>query len=91
MLDMPLDVIIEICSYLHPKDLLNLARSSKDLRKFFMSRNSSSAWKAARATVTQPLPGLPLCPADLSEPAYANLMFDAYCHVSCIGCFRNYR
>ncbi|KAI0083912.1 hypothetical protein BDY19DRAFT_611129 [Irpex rosettiformis] len=81
MLDMPLDIIVEICSHLHPRDLLHLARSSKVLRKFFMSRNSTLAWKAARLTLIDPL--LPPCPNDLSEPAYANLMFDTHCH-SCL-------
>ncbi|KAI0700099.1 hypothetical protein BC835DRAFT_1540815 [Cytidiella melzeri] len=76
MLDMPLDVIMEICSLLHPKDLLNLTRTSKGLREFFMSRNTLSLWKAARLN----LPTLPPCPADLTEPAYANLMFDPHCH-----------
>ncbi|KAI0698460.1 hypothetical protein BC835DRAFT_653701 [Cytidiella melzeri] len=76
MLDMPLDVILEICSHLHPKDLLNLARTTKDLRKFFMGRNSLTFWKAAQLNI----PDLPPCPTDLTEPAYANLMFDAHCH-----------
>ncbi|KAI0088544.1 hypothetical protein BDY19DRAFT_993936 [Irpex rosettiformis] len=78
MLDMPLDVIMEICGHLHPRDLLHLARSSKDLRDFFMSRNSALFWKAARLALTSPC--LPPCPTDLSEPAYANLMFDSHCH-----------
>ncbi|KAI0738742.1 hypothetical protein BC629DRAFT_1300122 [Irpex lacteus] len=78
MLDMPLDVVLEICSHLLPRDLLHLARTSKSLRSFFMSRSSRSMWKSACTNV----PGLPPCPSDLSEPAYANLMFDAHCHVS---------
>ncbi|KAI0768946.1 hypothetical protein BC629DRAFT_808024 [Irpex lacteus] len=76
MLDMPLDVVLEICSHLLPRDLLHLARTSKALRAFFMSRSSQSMWKSACANV----PGLPPCPSDLSEPAYANLVFDAHCH-----------
>ncbi|KAI0768389.1 hypothetical protein BC629DRAFT_1536111 [Irpex lacteus] len=77
MLDMPLDVVLEICSYLHPKDVLSLSRASKDLRKFFMSRNSASIWKAALAN----LPALPPCPDDLSVPAYVNLVFSENCHI----------
>ncbi|KAI0768923.1 hypothetical protein BC629DRAFT_805936 [Irpex lacteus] len=76
MLDMPLDVVMEICSHLFPKDLLNLARTSKSLRTFFMSRSSQHMWKAACSSV----PGLPSCPPDLSEPAYVNLLFDTHCH-----------
>ena len=35
-------------------------------------------WKRTRENVEE----LPACPNDLSEPAYANLMFSAHCHVS---------
>ncbi|KAI0093010.1 hypothetical protein BDY19DRAFT_1045335 [Irpex rosettiformis] len=80
MLDMPLDVILEICSHLHPKDVLNLSRTSKDLRKFLMNRSSKSFWLAALSN----LPNLPPCPGDLSEPAYVNLMFSIHCH----GCLK---
>ncbi|KAI0698361.1 hypothetical protein BC835DRAFT_1334872 [Cytidiella melzeri] len=85
MLDMPLDVILDICSHLNPKDLLNLARTSRDLREFFMSRNTLPFWKAARLNTEK----LPPCPSDLSEPAYANLMFDAHCH-NCLSKNCNY-
>lgn len=97
MLDMPLDVIHEvrevsptrieyldlmyripkICLYLLPKDLLNMARTSKELRAYFMSRNTQRLWQAARLNI----PDLPPCPDDLSEPAFANLVFDPHCHV----------
>ncbi|KAI0744136.1 hypothetical protein C8Q80DRAFT_881284 [Daedaleopsis nitida] len=73
---MPLDILIEIFSLLHPRDLLSLARSSKDFRALLMSRNSASFWKAARQQVA----GLPECPPYLSEPAYANLVFSTHCH-----------
>ena len=58
-------------------DLLNLARTGKHLRNTLMRRSGISVWKAVRATVK----GLPECPSDLSEPQYANLMFDMFCHV----------
>ena len=63
---------------MHPRDLLNLARTTKDFRTFLMSRNAAPFWKAAR----QQVEGLPDCPAHLSEPAYANLVFFSHCHVS---------
>ncbi|KAI0362026.1 hypothetical protein OH77DRAFT_1441188 [Trametes cingulata] len=61
---------------MHPRDLLNLARTSEAFRAFLMSRNSAPFWRAARQTVE----GLPDCPPYLSEPEYANLMFFAHCH-----------
>ena len=92
---MPLDVLYMVCftfepsytlftlysfqilSLLDPLDLLHLARTSKDFRNLLMSRSSISLWKVARLNIE----GLPDCPPYLSEPAYANLAFDAHCHV----------
>ncbi|KAI0744141.1 hypothetical protein C8Q80DRAFT_1122411 [Daedaleopsis nitida] len=65
-----------IFSLLHPRDLLNLARTSKAFRAFLMSRHCASLWKAAR----QQMPSLPECPSHLSEPVYANLVFFTHCH-----------
>ncbi|KZT71841.1 hypothetical protein DAEQUDRAFT_736635 [Daedalea quercina L-15889] len=70
MPNMPLDILME------PRDLLNLARTSKPFRELLMSRGSARMWKTARAIVD----GLPECPEHLSEPAYANLAFFAHCH-----------
>ncbi|KAJ3770832.1 hypothetical protein FB446DRAFT_691664 [Lentinula raphanica] len=75
--DMPLDVILEIFCYLEPRDLLRLARTTKDLRGILMSRSSENIWRIARGNVE----GLPPCPVDLNEPQYANLLFESYCHV----------
>ncbi|KAI0374825.1 hypothetical protein BV20DRAFT_1010494 [Pilatotrama ljubarskyi] len=79
MPNMPLDVLTEIFSVMHPRDVLNLARTSAAFRGFLMSRNSAPFWRAARRTVN----GLPDCPPHLSEPEYANLMFFSHCH-SCL-------
>ncbi|KAJ7591655.1 hypothetical protein C8J56DRAFT_936110 [Mycena floridula] len=73
----PLDVLFEIFGYLEPLDILRLSRTTKDLRSILMSRSSVSVWKAARSNI----PDLPPLPEDLTEPQYANLAFDAYCHI----------
>ncbi|KAI0689357.1 hypothetical protein C8T65DRAFT_672976 [Cerioporus squamosus] len=73
---MPLDILVEIFSLLHPRDLVNLARTARDFRAFLMSRDSAPFWRAARKQVD----GLPDCPPFLSEPAYANLVFSTHCH-----------
>ena len=44
-----------------------------------MDKSSAFIWKTARRHV-EPA-GLPDCPADLTEPEYANLAFYARCHV----------
>ncbi|KAJ3893127.1 hypothetical protein GG344DRAFT_18943, partial [Lentinula edodes] len=77
MLKLPLDLELEIYSYLEPLDLLRLSRTSKDLRVFLMSRSNAIVWRTARMNV----PDLPPLPSDLSEPEYANLVFASYCHV----------
>ncbi|KAI0332365.1 hypothetical protein GY45DRAFT_1335658 [Cubamyces sp. BRFM 1775] len=80
MLEMPLDVLFEIFGRMHPRDLLNLARTSKDFRSLLMSRTTTILWRAAR----QQIQGLPECPPFLSEPQYANLLFFSYFH----GCLK---
>ncbi|KAH0584489.1 hypothetical protein J132_04007 [Termitomyces sp. J132] len=72
---MPLDILYEIFLQLDPIDILSLSRVSKSLRKILMRRSSTYIWKNARARI----PGLPECPIDMSEPAYANLAFYPYC------------
>lgn len=68
----------QILAYLEPTDLLALARTCKDLRANMMHRSSAHVWRAARLNVED----LPPCPEDMSEPAYANLLFRTDCHVS---------
>ncbi|KAI0807304.1 hypothetical protein C8Q74DRAFT_1226973 [Fomes fomentarius] len=76
MPNMPLDVLIEIFTVMHPRDLLNLARTSKPFRALLMSRSAKPFWKASIAGIE----GLPKCPPYLSEPAFVNLLFFSHCH-----------
>ncbi|KAJ3770337.1 hypothetical protein FB446DRAFT_790599 [Lentinula raphanica] len=75
--DVPLDVILEIFCYLEPRDLLRLARTTKDLRGMLMTKSSVNIWRSALENVE----GLPPCPPDLNEPQYANLLFEPHCHI----------
>ncbi|KAI0077451.1 hypothetical protein K474DRAFT_1661710 [Panus rudis PR-1116 ss-1] len=77
--NMPLDIIFEVFKHLQPLDLLNLARTSKAFRRLLLSKSAAIHWKAARKKI----PGLPECPNDMSEPAYASLLFDTRCQ-SCL-------
>ncbi|RPD66061.1 hypothetical protein L226DRAFT_608973 [Lentinus tigrinus ALCF2SS1-7] len=76
MPNMPLDVLMEIFGFMHPKDLLNLARTSKAFRSFLMNRAAQPLWKASMARVDN----LPSCPAYMTEPQYINLLFFNHCH-----------
>lgn len=68
----------KIFSHLEPSDLLHLTRVAKAFRSFLLNKNALGIWRSARRNVDD----LPDCPPFLSEPAYANLMFSPYCHVS---------
>lgn len=72
------DAIPQIFGHLDPRDVLQLARTTKPLRNMLMHRSATSVWKHARENV----PDLPDIPPDLAEPQYANLLFDPFCHVS---------
>ncbi|KAH9857686.1 hypothetical protein C2E23DRAFT_928193 [Lenzites betulinus] len=76
VLNMPLDVFFECISHLKPIDVLQLARTSKELRGMLMSRSSRHIWIAARKNV---VPRLPDCPDYLSEAQYAHLVFERTC------------
>ncbi|KAF9231193.1 hypothetical protein BU15DRAFT_56478 [Melanogaster broomeanus] len=76
--ELNLDVLFQILGFLHPMDLLNLARTTKAFRQLLMRKSSAFVWKAALGRVE----GLPACPPDLNEPQYAYLAFYPHCHVS---------
>ncbi|KIK59162.1 hypothetical protein GYMLUDRAFT_245584 [Collybiopsis luxurians FD-317 M1] len=62
--DTPLDIVLEIFCHLDPGDLLCLARTTKDFRRFLMSKSSEGIWRTDRKGVE----GLPYRPDDLNEP-----------------------
>ncbi|KAJ6502646.1 hypothetical protein DFH09DRAFT_1441321 [Mycena vulgaris] len=76
VLTTPLDILFEVFGHLTPSDVLVLARTTKALRRVLMHRSSISVWRAALRNV----PGLPDMPPEMSEPAWANLVFDRHCH-----------
>ncbi|KAI4294683.1 hypothetical protein K525DRAFT_290413 [Schizophyllum commune Loenen D] len=75
LLELPLDVVYEIFSHLHPSHLLNVSRTNKALRAMLMCRNARSVWKASFGNY----PDIPPVPDDLNEPQYARLLFDKSC------------
>ncbi|KAF8844141.1 hypothetical protein BDN67DRAFT_871570, partial [Paxillus ammoniavirescens] len=77
LMEMPMDILFEIFGHLMPLDVLRLARTTKQFRRVLMHRSSLSIWIAARKNV----PDLPDCPPHMSEPQFANLVFDTHCHV----------
>ncbi|KAI0716139.1 hypothetical protein C8T65DRAFT_572287 [Cerioporus squamosus] len=77
--NMPMDILCEVFCYLHPQDLLHLARTTKAFRKLLMSRSSAAIWRRARENI----PRFPSCPKDMMEPEYAAFMIEGpHCQVS---------
>ena len=72
--------MIQVASHLSPYDILQLSRSSKELRAILLSRKSRGIWIAARQDMVPPMPD---CPEEhLSEPRYAQLFYERTCDVS---------
>jgi F-box domain len=68
----------KIFGHLPPSGLLSLSRVSKAFRQLLMSRSSLFLWKTSYSLI----PDVPTCPEDMSEPAWAHLLFGgAYCYV----------
>ncbi|KAI0730868.1 hypothetical protein C8Q76DRAFT_716480 [Earliella scabrosa] len=74
--DLAVEIQLEIFGNLHPRDLLNLARTCRKFRAFFLHRTNERLWHAARENAG---PDLPPCPPFMSEPAFMNLLFGTCC------------
>ncbi|PIL34375.1 hypothetical protein GSI_03150 [Ganoderma sinense ZZ0214-1] len=79
--DLPLDVFLEIAYEVTPLDLINLAQTSKTLRRLLMSKKNRAVWTSALGDV----PEFPPCPTDMCEPLYAALVFGKYCFGCGVG------
>ncbi|KAG8927604.1 hypothetical protein FRC00_002035, partial [Tulasnella sp. 408] len=73
LMNMPVDIFTEVCSYLGPYGLRHLALTSKRLWDILMTKEARHIWKAAIASVSD----LPDCPTDLNEPQYIVSYFDS--------------
>ncbi|KIY66568.1 hypothetical protein CYLTODRAFT_491348 [Cylindrobasidium torrendii FP15055 ss-10] len=77
LLDVPADVLYEICSYLHPLMVLYLSRACKTLRSIFMSEASRYAWRTSFESIF--FDGIRDVRSDICEPRLANLLFEDRC------------
>ncbi|KAG9040631.1 hypothetical protein FS837_000377 [Tulasnella sp. UAMH 9824] len=78
LMNMPVDIFTEVCSYLGPHDLRRLALTSKRLWAILMTKEAKHIWKAAIASTS----GLPKCPTDLTEPQYVCLLYSSECYTT---------
>ncbi|KAL8278608.1 hypothetical protein RQP46_008900 [Phenoliferia psychrophenolica] len=74
---MPLDILSEICSHLDPLSLLYMSRTTKSIHRLLTSKGSRALWISARRTVALP----DLAAEDMTEMAYASLVFERNCMV----------
>ncbi|KAF8320177.1 uncharacterized protein EI90DRAFT_2612827 [Cantharellus anzutake] len=72
----PVEIVLEICSHLDPRDLLHVARSAKIFARSLLGSSAAGVWKAARKKCEPDLP--PIHP-DLTEQKYALLGFGSHC------------
>ncbi|GAA5916223.1 hypothetical protein JCM8208_003911 [Rhodotorula glutinis] len=76
-LAMPLDILVEISRHLDPPSLLSMSRSNKMMRGVFAHRSAAPIWAIVRGNVDLPA----LEATDLSEMAFASLVFERNCHL----------
>ncbi|CAE6518057.1 unnamed protein product, partial [Rhizoctonia solani] len=77
LVDMPVEILTQVGSYVLPIDLLSLSRTNKSLRGLLMDRTSRHVWQSAM----QNMEGLPPCPSKWSEPRYLSLIFSKTCSI----------
>ncbi|KAG8958811.1 hypothetical protein FRC00_002257 [Tulasnella sp. 408] len=70
MVNLPIELFAEVCSYLGPFDLRQLALINRRMRDFLMNKGAKRIWKMALSSVAD----LPQCPTDLNEPQAATLV-----------------
>ncbi|KAG8969346.1 hypothetical protein FRC05_001085 [Tulasnella sp. 425] len=73
IMNMPIEIFAEICSYLDPLDLRYLALTNKMFRDALMNKEAKHIWKKALASDVD----LPNCPTDLNEPQFVRLMYSS--------------
>jgi len=69
-------IVPQIFCFLHPADLLALARTSKAFHRFLLKRSAAFIWRSTRRNVDS----LPEPPSDMNEVQYASLVFGSGCH-----------
>ncbi|KAG8903390.1 hypothetical protein FRC01_009213, partial [Tulasnella sp. 417] len=81
IMNLPVELFAEVCYYLAPLDLRQLALTNRRMWDILMTKGARNIWKAALSSVA----GLPQCPADLNEPQYVCLMVATTVEVTLIG------
>ncbi|EUC54876.1 hypothetical protein RSOL_075960 [Rhizoctonia solani AG-3 Rhs1AP] len=75
--DLPLELLVEIATYLRPLDIVRLARVNKVVRGLLMRRSAACIWRTSLRTAN----ALPPTPTELPEPLLVALLFLAECTI----------
>ena len=70
----------QIFSLVHPRDLMRISWTSKTLNEFLTSKSSRHVWQASFKTIPE-REKPPPCPSEMTEMAYANLVYGHCCMV----------
>ncbi|KAF5390735.1 hypothetical protein D9757_004566 [Collybiopsis confluens] len=76
--DVPLDVVLDIFSYLDSYELFSISRLSRGLRDILMDQSVESVWRTARKNWDWEPPPIP---EGMSESCYADLLFGNHCQM----------
>ncbi|CAE6439162.1 unnamed protein product [Rhizoctonia solani] len=75
--DLPLELLVEVATYLRPLDIIKLARVNTTIRALLMRRSAACIWR----TVLRTANALPPISSELPEPLLAALLFLAECTI----------
>ncbi|TRM61401.1 hypothetical protein BD626DRAFT_460226 [Schizophyllum amplum] len=73
--EMPLDILYEILRYMHPRDLLQVSRTTKTLRSVLMSKSFIGIWNHSHTAYD-----LPPVFSGMTVPQFVSLAYDRFCH-----------
>ncbi|KAF9486251.1 hypothetical protein BDN70DRAFT_239894 [Pholiota conissans] len=68
---LPVELITAIYELLHPIDLYHAIRSTKNIRRFLLNKNSASIWRKSFLNHSD----IPFYPNDVSPPKWVSLIF----------------
>ncbi|KAI0794298.1 hypothetical protein C8Q74DRAFT_1365780 [Fomes fomentarius] len=79
LMHLPLELVVEVFSHVHPRDIWALLRTSKVIRSVLLDKKTKKyLWDVVLANASD-VPRLPAC-VNLSPPAWIHLLYCNICH-----------
>ncbi|PPQ71953.1 hypothetical protein CVT24_007918 [Panaeolus cyanescens] len=70
-MELPVELVLEVFSLLHPVDLFSLIRTTKSLRNLLLSKSCADVWLSVFETYED----IPPVPAGMSPPKWTTILF----------------